>query len=338
MDNARQNENMDNHMKWIETKVVFESASPEQAADLISMIFYDLGVKGVSLEEPGMQPEEGWGDNAVEQPAHYSVSGFFPSTELSDLKKNTLRERLSLLESEQEIRSRVIYREMDEEDWAESWKEYFRPEKITDTIVVKPTWREYRPAKQEIVIEIDPGMAFGTGTHPTTALCVRMIEKYLKPGDSFLDVGTGSGILMIAAAKLGAATVRGIDNDSVAVTVARDNLALNQISRQDGHVDCGNLIDTIDRTFRVVTANILSEVILVLLDDIRRVMAEDGILICSGIIEANAEAVITKMKSMGFAVLECLEKETWTAIAARLPQKSNKQKPMPNLSIPTDFV
>ncbi|RJP77472.1 MAG: 50S ribosomal protein L11 methyltransferase, partial [Desulfobacteraceae bacterium] len=121
-----------------------------------------------------------------------------------------------------------------------------------------------------------------------------------------------------------AATVRGIDNDSVAVTVARDNLALNQISRQNCHVDCGNLIDTVDRTFRVVTANILSEVILVLLDDIQRVMAEDGILICSGIIEANAEAVITKMKSLGFEVLECREKETWTAIVARLSQKQPK--------------
>jgi ribosomal protein L11 methyltransferase len=125
----------------------------------------------------------------------------------------------------------VTYARIDEQDWAEAWKAYFWPEKITDLIVVKPSWREYPAEPQEIVLEIDPGMAFGTGTHPTTSLCIRMIQTHLKPGDAFLDVGTGSGILMIAAAKLGAGTVCGVDNDEVAVTVAEKNLLANHIDR-----------------------------------------------------------------------------------------------------------
>ena len=304
-------------MKWIETKVIFESALPELAADRISLIFFDLGLKGVSLEEPGMEPEEGWGEDAVALPAHYSVSGFFPSHELTDAKKAILMEALAQLAAEHEIQSRIVYREMDEEDWAESWKAYFWPEKITDRIVVKPTWREYDPANQELIIEIDPGMAFGTGTHPTTSLCIQMIEQYLQPGDSFLDVGTGSGILMVTAAKLGARPVWGVDNDSVAVKIAEDNLVLNQIPRPDFHLACGNLVHAVDRKFKVITANILSEVILLLLDDIRQVMQDNAILICSGIIEDNAPSVMTKMDTMGFAVLECREKDKWVAIAAR---------------------
>jgi ribosomal protein L11 methyltransferase len=308
-------------MKWIEAKVIFESSSPELAQDLISMIFYEFGLKGVSLEEPGMNPEEGWGDNAIEQPVHYSVSGFFPAEELPDSRKTDLMEKLSLLEKQNEILSKVLYREMDEEDWAESWKEYFWPEKITDTIVVKPTWREYKSTGRELIIEIDPGMAFGTGTHPTTALCIQMIEKYLKPGDTFLDIGTGSGILMVAAARLGAKPVWGIDNDSLAVKIAEENLVLNNIRKSGFHLVHGNLIDTIDRPFQVITANILSEVILTLLDHVKPVMSADGLLICSGIIEENAQTVITKMQSIGLDVLECREKEKWVAIAARLPRQ-----------------
>jgi ribosomal protein L11 methyltransferase len=305
-------------MKWIEAKVIFESTAPEMAGDLIALIFYDLGLKGVSLEEPGLDPEEGWGDDAVEQPSHYSVSGFFPAEELSDAKQNLLTKKLSILKNENKIVSKVVYREMDEEDWAESWKEYFWPEKITDTIVVKPTWREYKATDQELIIEIDPGMAFGTGTHPTTALCIQMIEKYLKPGDTFLDVGTGSGILMVAAAKLGAKKVWGIDNDSVAITVAEENLILNKIHKPDYHLVSGNLIDTVDRQFRVITANILSEVILDLLDDIKSAMTTESLLICSGIVEENAPAVIAKMQSLGLQVQECRDKEKWVAIAAGL--------------------
>jgi len=309
------------YMKWIEAKIIFESAFPEIAGDLIAVIFYDLGLKGVSLEEPGLEPEKGWGDDAVEQPIHYSVSGFFPFREFTDSKRIILTEKLSEIERENEILSKVVYREIDEEDWAESWKEYFWPEKISDKIVVKPTWREYEPKTDELIVEIDPGMAFGTGTHPTTSLCVRMIEKYLRPGDTFLDIGTGSGILMIAAARLGADTVCGVDNDMVAVEVAEKNLRLNKIEKSRSHIISGNLVDAVHQKFSVVTANILSEVILELLDDIRKVTAKGSILICSGIIEDNADGVVEKMKESGFSIAELAEKEKWICIVARIPNQ-----------------
>jgi ribosomal protein L11 methyltransferase len=305
-------------MKWIEVKVIYESAFPDTAGDLIALIFYDLGLKGVSLEEPGLEPEEGWGNDAVEQPNHYSVSGFFPFSGFTDSKRIILTERLSQLERKDEIRAKVIYREMDEEDWAESWKEYFYPEKVSERIVVKPTWREYEPRQNELVVEIDPGMAFGTGTHPTTSLCIRMIEKYLRPGDTFLDIGTGSGILMVAASKLGAASVWGVDNDTVAVEVAEKNMRLNKIEESQYHILSGNLVETVHQPFSLMAANILSEVILELLNDIRKVTMTGSILICSGIIQENAGCVIEKMKKTGWSLVEQAEKETWVCIVARI--------------------
>ena len=161
-------------------------------------------------------------------------------------------------------------------------------------------------------------MAFGTGTHPTTALCIQMIEDWLVPGQRFLDVGTGSGILMIAAGKLGAGPMVGVDRDSVAVDVARQNLMHNGIGPEAARIHGGDLLDCVDQTFDLVAANILSEVIIVLLDDIRRVLAPGGILICSGIILENRGRVTEKMAALGFKILEVREKEGWVAVAGRL--------------------
>ena len=169
-----------------------------------------------------------------------------------------------------------------------------------------------------MIIEIDPGMAFGTGTHPTTALCVRMIQKYLKPGDAFLDVGTGSGILMVAAARLGASKLFGTDSDSVACEIAGQNLLLNRVDPGRFCVKTGNLVDAVTGTFQLISANILSEVVLVLLDDVKPVLAPGGILICSGIIEANQDKVIDKMKATGFRILEVQSKDGWVAIAGEV--------------------
>ncbi len=213
------------------------------------------------------------------------------------------------------IHTSVEYARIDEQDWAEAWKEYFWPEKITDRIVVKPSWREYMPGPQEIILEIDPGMAFGTGTHATTALCIRMLQAHLKPGDAFLDVGTGSGILMIAAAKLGAGTVCGVDNDEVAVAVAEKNLLANHIDSFS--LTTGNLVDDVRQTFEVAAANILAEIILDLLPDVNAVLKENGLLLCSGIITAKTEIVLSGLKEKGFSLVEVMEKEGWVAIAAR---------------------
>jgi ribosomal protein L11 methyltransferase len=309
-------------MKWIAAVVTVDAEPVERAVDLISSLFDDLGLSGVVVEDPNLEPSEGWGENALPKPDHHTVTGYFPQDDSLASNCLKLEHGLADLKQRQGVFFHILYREVDEEDWAESWKAYFWPERLTDTLVVKPTWREYTPAEGEIIIEIDPGMAFGTGTHPTTTLCVRMIQEYLKPGDAFLDVGTGSGILMVAAAKLGAARLFGIDSDSVACEIARQNLLLNQIDPDRFCVKSGDLVDAVTESFQLISANILSEVVLMLLDDVQHVLLPGGILICSGIIEANQDKVIDKMKATGFRILNVQSKDGWVAIAGNLKSRN----------------
>jgi ribosomal protein L11 methyltransferase len=305
-------------MKWIAAEVIVEAEPIERAVELIASLFDDLGLSGVVVEDPDLEPPEGWGEDALPKPEHHTVTGYFPQNDSLASNCLKLEQGLSDLMQNQCISFHIHYRQVDEEDWAESWKAYFWPEKLTDILVVKPTWREYMPAEGEMIIEIDPGMAFGTGTHPTTALCVRMIQGYLKPGDAFLDVGTGSGILMVAAARLGASRLFGTDSDSVACEIARQNLVLNHVDPGRFCVKSGNLVDAVTERFQLISANILSEVVLVLLDNVKRVMAPGGILICSGIIEANQDKVINKMKATGFRILEVQSRDDWVAIAGEV--------------------
>jgi ribosomal protein L11 methyltransferase len=180
--------------------------------------------------------------------------------------------------------------------------------------VVKPSWRRYDALAGETIIEIDPGMAFGTGTHPTTVMCLQLIEERLRPGMRFLDVGTGSGILMIAAAKLGAWQVTGVDNDPLAVEVARRNLGANQIARDTAEVLTGSLVAEIDGRFDLVAANILAEVIVTLAADLSAVLKPQGRVICSGIIRSKQAEVLAALEAAGLAQLECRCQEEWVAV------------------------
>lgn len=302
-------------MKWIVAKVTVEAEDPGLAIDLIADIFYSLGLKGVVVDDPQKDSRLDWDDDAVQPPDAPGVTGYVADTRKAADLCRALETGLRRLASTTGISARTTYSRIDEEDWANAWKEYFWPEKISASIVVKPTWRDYNVTAGEIVLEIDPGMAFGTGTHPTTALCIRLIEAHLKPDASFLDVGTGSGILMIAAAKLGAGTLCGVDHDATAVGVARENLRLNGIDRF--RLFTGNLVDDVSAAFDIVAANILAEVILDLLPAVRSVLNREGLLICSGIITAKKELVSTGLRHHGFEIVESLEEEGWVAIAAR---------------------
>lgn len=303
-------------MKWIEARVVFDHPDGELAADLIASVFFDLGLQGVVVEDPGLEPEQAWAEDAIGRPAHYAVTGYLPQNRQGEQRCKVLEKNLKRLQQNLDLVFRIHYRTMDEQDWAESWKAFFWPQQISRRFVVKPTWREYEPDAGQMVIELDPGMAFGTGTHPTTSLCVRMIEQYLNPGDAFLDIGTGSGILMVAAAKLGAGRICGIDKDQVAVEVAAENLKLNGVPTQQFQLQVGNLVDSINEKYHFVVANILTHVILELLDDITRVLADGAIFICSGIIDENKNLVTTAM-GRRFDLLAVDTKEQWVAIAAK---------------------
>jgi ribosomal protein L11 methyltransferase len=305
-------------MKWIAARVRIESPEPDLAIDLVADIFYSLDLKGVVVDDPHMDPGLDWGDDSLPPPDKPGVTGYFADTPQAAERCKTLETALLRLQTTNDITARVTYSRLDEEDWAEAWKEYFWPERITDTIVVKPSWRDHDARPEEIILEIDPGMAFGTGTHPTTALCIGMIQNHLNAGDTFLDVGTGSGILMIAAAKLGAATLSGVDNDAMAVTVAEKNLRANGIHHF--HLNTGNLVDTVDHTYDLVVANILAEVILELLPDVAAVLNRQGVFIGSGIISSKKSEVWSGLEDNGFQVIDSREKDGWVAVAAQRTQ------------------
>ncbi len=318
-------------MHWIEIKVVFDPpgndpADTDLAVDLISDIFYDFGLQGVVVEDPAIDPEEDWAEDAIGRPACSSVTGYLPADSQTGKRCRKLEKKLSHLQERSGVISRVSYQKRDDEDWAHAWKAYFWPRKIGRRLVVKPTWREYQAEPDEIVLELDPGMAFGTGTHPTTVLCAAMIETYLKKGDSFLDVGTGSGILMITAALLGAGRVCGIDKDETAVQIAAANLKINSIPSEKVQVKTANLVDETRETYNMIVANILTPVILDLTVDIKRVLKPGGIFICSGIIEKNQGQVTEALQNTGFEILETVAKEEWVAIASRLKVKGKRLK------------
>ncbi len=305
-------------MKWIEAKVVFDAEDNHLAVELISNLFFEFDLKGVAEEDPTVEPTEGWAEDSISRPDQHAVVGYFPKDRKVKRRCKVLEKRLALLKENSAILYRVSYKELAEEDWAEAWKAFFTPQKIGQKIVVKPTWCEYRADPDDIVLELDPGMAFGTGTHPTTALCINLIEDYLNRGDSFIDIGTGSGILMIAAALLGAGFVCGLDKDNVAIDVAAANLQLNGLDPQNYSLSTGNLLEGVKEKYDFIVANIFTHVILELLDDLHRALAKGGIFVCSGMFEKNKNLVVVKMKNRGFEILEIRSKEEWSAIAARI--------------------
>jgi len=313
-------------MKWIEARVVFDADDNRLAGELISNLFFESGLQGVVEEDPTVEPVEGWAEDSIGRAEQHALVGYFSKDRRTKKRCRVLEERLTALKENFALLYRVSYKELNEEDWAEAWKAFFRPQKIGRKIVVKPTWCEYRADPDDIVLELDPGMAFGTGTHPTTALCIKLIEDYLTRGNSFLDIGTGSGILMITAAKLGAGFICGVDKDNVAVNVAAANLQLNGLDPQSYSLSAGNLLNGIKDKYDFLVANIFTHVILELLDDLPEVLAQGGIFVCSGMFEKNKNLVVARMKNMGFEILEIRKQEEWAAIAGRYKTPGLEQR------------
>ncbi len=208
---------------------------------------------------------------------------------------------------------------MNEEDWATAWKQYYHPVKISERFTIVPTWEDYSPVStDELIIELDPGMAFGTGTHPTTVMCLQGLEKVVKEGDTVVDIGTGSGVLSIGAAMLGAKSVHALDLDEVAVRSAKENVALNKVS-DTVQVFHGNLLDTVKEPADVVVANILAEIIMSFTDDAFTIVKPGGLYVTSGIIGAKRDDVKAALEASGFVIEEVLLMEDWVAIIARRP-------------------
>ncbi|HKM28777.1 MAG TPA: 50S ribosomal protein L11 methyltransferase [Anaerovoracaceae bacterium] len=204
-----------------------------------------------------------------------------------------------------------------DEEWKDNWKEYFKPAKISEHIVVKPTWETYENKDNSLVIEIDPGMAFGTGTHETTSLCVKLMEKYQKQGDKVLDVGCGSGILSIAGALLGASEVLGVDIDPIAVEVTQENIKLNNL-QHIARAQYGDLTKGIDFRANIIAANLMADLVMMLSSDVSKHLLPGGVYISSGILVTKEEQVAGAIRDAGFEVIEIMEDGEWCAIAARV--------------------
>ena len=211
----------------------------------------------------------------------------------------------------------VSVSEVNEEEWATAWKKYYHPVKISERFTVVPTWEEYTPvSSDELIIELDPGMAFGTGTHPTTVMSIQGLERFVKSDDVVIDVGTGSGVLSIAAAMLGAKKVTALDLDEVAVESAKMNIKLNKV-HPVVDVFQNNLLEGIQVKADVIVANILAEVIVRFTDDAAQCLKPGGYFITAGIIQQKKDEVKESIESAGFQIEETVQMEDWVSFIAK---------------------
>lgn len=305
-------------MKVVEIKVIYESDNIDEATKEISNVFYDFGVTGLKIEEPlkDKNPLDFYKDEKQFLMVDNAISAYFPLNFYAEKRKKAILEAFDQKFSDREdIVYTVDFYEYEQEDYENNWKKYLYPEKVSEKFVVKPTWREYTPESDELIIELDPGRAFGTGSHPTTSLCLKLMEEVIKPGDSVIDVGTGSGILMIAAERLGASEIYGTDIDEMAVAAAKENLELNSIDNTKAKVYKGDLISVVkDKKFDVVVANILADVLLILIKDISKVVKKGGKIIFSGIIEDKCDIVKKEVENLGFEVAQVKQDKEWRAL------------------------
>ncbi|MCR5482091.1 MAG: 50S ribosomal protein L11 methyltransferase [Clostridia bacterium] len=210
-----------------------------------------------------------------------------------------------------EIEAEVV----DDGQWKDNWKQYFKPSRLTERLVVKPTWEDYEADENDLVIELDPGMAFGTGTHETTSLCLKLLEKYGAKGKKILDAGSGSGILSIAAVLLGAKEAVGVDIDPTAVEVGRENVEQNGLSSKIRIVE-GDLTKGIGYKADVILANIMADIVKLITPDVPAHLEKGGIYISSGILVERRDDVVMTIRESGFRILETVEDGEWCAIVA----------------------
>ncbi|MEI4769496.1 50S ribosomal protein L11 methyltransferase [Psychrobacillus sp. FJAT-51614] len=312
-------------MKWSELSI----HTTNEAVDAVSNILHEAGASGVVIEDSDelvREREDRFGEIYSLNPDDFPVDGV--------RVKAYLAETSFLLETVEEIKlainnlqnfnidighNIVTVQEVDEEDWATAWKKYYHPVKISNLFTIVPTWEDYeRVSTDELIIELDPGMAFGTGTHPTTVMCLQALEKTVQPNSKVIDVGTGSGVLSIGAAKLGATSIQALDLDEVAVASAKENIIINNVDHLI-EVTHGNLLDNVNEQADIVIANILAEIIMTFTDDAFSIVKDGGLFITSGIISAKKEDVKNALQKSGFEIEEVMMMEDWVTIISKKP-------------------
>ncbi len=312
-------------MEWMEVVV----HTTTQGADVVSMLLMQNGSAGTAIEDrldvPDPNKPHGYWE-LIDQslidsmPEDVLVKGWLPVNErLSDSLSALKVQLLNLPQLSPDIALGTLTidtNQVDEQDWAECWKKFYKPFRAGRTLVVKPTWEPFDAHPGDKIIQMDPGMAFGTGTHETTGLCLSLLEEYIKPGMRVMDVGTGSGILAIGAALLDASYVLAIDIDPVAVKVARENVTQNRLENIIRVME-GDLVKDVQEAFDLCVANILADVICFLSVPLKAKICPGGTFICSGIIRDREQDVLDALGATGYTVLEKQYRGEWVAIVSR---------------------
>lgn len=307
---------------WIEVEVITSS----EATEAVSGFFYNHDVQGVSIEDPNdmlfKKKHPAYADLFDESIIKVSdgsaiVKGYFREDEnfkeaIKDIEEKV--ERLSEFGLDKG-EGLVTYHKVNEEDWENNWKKYYKPTKVGNKIVVKPIWEEYAPKDGEVIVELDPGIAFGTGTHETTRMCIKALEKYVKECDRVFDIGTGSGILSIAASKLGAREVVGVDLDPVAVDSAKENVSFNHL--QNVEILEGDLTEVVEGKADIIVANLLADIVLCLCESVKTFMSEGSYFISSGILNTQCDKVVARLKELELQIVEIMEDGEWVCIVAK---------------------
>ncbi len=314
-------------MKWLEVSV---RTSPEFEED-VSEILYELGANGLSIDDPNdivdmkeEQEAKDW-DFIDEKLLDLNLEEIYISAYFSECEDiEAIKEAaVNKIEKNPYMRDgkrfgNVNFEYVEDRDWSEVWKKGYKPMRVGEKIVIKPSWENFESEESDIVVELDPGMAFGTGDHETTYMCAEAIESYLEEEDLVYDIGCGSGILGIVAAKLGARKVIGIDLDPVSVKVSKDNVDIN---RENERVEIihGNLLDVIDKSKKadLIVANIIAEVIYELADVLDDYLKIDGIFIASGIILSKVDRLVEKFEENNFKILEVNTKGEWASMVVK---------------------
>lgn len=308
-------------MKWMEISVAVSRDDIEAVSDIFDgmgtgggviedpAIIYDVVARG-SIETVALAPPEDPGSPPV-------VKGYLPAGHGLYEKLEEFRGALAAVDPG--YPSRLRLREIEESSWMDKWREFYHPVRVGRRILVKPSWVPVDPEEGRVVIEMDPGMAFGCGTHPTTAMCMALLEEVIRGGETVLDVGAGSGILSLAAARLGASEVVAVDSDPTAVRTARENVEANGLGGLV-RVREGDLLDGIGTPADVIVANIVADVIIRLLPRAVSLLRGGGKFIASGVISGRREEVAGAIEASGLAVLKTTSEGEWAAFMAIKPE------------------
>lgn len=323
-------------MKYRELKV----HATRQGIEAVTQLLLSMGIDQVAIDDPAdldeimnKEHQYDWDyvDESLKANSHRepTLSAYFEDTEENRKLISEIKVKLMMLKADEQYREfgedvdfgRLYAEEIPVDDgWQDAWKEHFKPVKVTESIVVKPTWEEYTPKAGEKILQIDPGMAFGTGTHETTSLCMKMMEKYLTKDMKIMDVGCGSGILSICGALLGCDRVLGIEIDPDAVNVAGENVELNGVADKVT-VQEGNLTEGVSFKADMIVANLMHNLVMQLAPSAKKHLAKNGLFISSGILLEKKDQVAQEVRKAGFEILEIPEDGEWCAIVARVRRK-----------------